>query len=232
MLAHSAIFPKVAEDSCDETSSSSSSTSSSSSESDDGEGSAVEEGDIFEGVALATEAGPPETELLAGSDHLGPAASSGYHQHSVPPAPVSPAASASARGVAASVGSQLEDRGMADAAVFLENGKISFYEKGNRFECTCFRHPKCVLTRTGAYNARRKGQGRPVGLMAAWLEFNDHAAMASAEDHKNPFLVQGISKQARLAARRRLRAAEGPDIEARERGRTASEADSEPDAVP
>lgn len=58
-------------------------------------------------------------------------------------------------------------------------------------------------------NPTRSAQGRPIGLMAAWLEAGNELALGSAEEHKNQFFVMSLSRQVRQAARQRLRAMPG-----------------------
>ena len=53
------------------------------------------------------------------------------------------------------------------ATVGLEGGDIRYYRKGD-FTATCRFHPGCILTRT-SMPGRRPAQGRPLGLLAAWL---------------------------------------------------------------
>ncbi len=63
---------------------------------------------------------------------------------------------------------RLEPHMSALASVELPHGRISYYRKGD-FAAKCFRHPGCFLTRT-AKGGRRESQGRPCGLLAAWLD--------------------------------------------------------------
>lgn len=58
-------------------------------------------------------------------------------------------------------------RTQAIAAMEFGNGRISYYRKGD-FVAICQRHG-CILTRTSR-PGRRAAQGRPLGLMAAWLQ--------------------------------------------------------------
>lgn len=109
-------------------------------------------------------------------------------------------------------------------------GFIAYYDKGKRFQATCTQqgHVRCRLTRTSNESASRGAQGRPVGLMAAWLGHK-----CGPDEHRNPFLVHSFGHGDRLAARRLLRQAPGGDaLQACERVRRADEADSEPEGVP
>jgi hypothetical protein len=58
--------------------------------------------------------------------------------------------------------------GEAVAEKMFEGGKISFYNKGD-FVATCHRHARCFLTRTCKASATKPAQGRPLGLLVAWL---------------------------------------------------------------
>ena len=138
--------------------------------------------------------------------------------------------------VAPSVASSRREGGREKAEAVFEIdgvGRISYYQKHKRFECICFRHSKtderCVLTRTAAMNPRRPSQGRPLGLMMAWLlnasTFSDKA------EHGDKFLVQCVcSKPVRLHGRSELRKhPEGRELETKEE--RPDGADSEPDGM-
>lgn len=148
-----------------------------------------------------------------------------------PPAPASRAPSARAASHADSV------RGSAEVVVhFPSCGKISFYAGDNRFEAVCSCHTptgssRCILTRTSAGSNRKKSQGRPLGLLAAWLL--NAEVMGTKDDHCNRlWLLSSLSKEDRLAARRYLASLPaGPNLLACERAKAQNE-DSEPDGVP
>jgi len=123
-------------------------------------------------------------------------------------------------------------RGAAEATLDLTNGKIVFYTLQSRFQCTCSVHPGCTLTRKGTGHRFRRAQGRPLGLIARWLEIATHDGVVTKEDHQNKFLLATFSKADRLQARRRLRQREGPSLEQYERNRYPDEGDSEPEDVP
>jgi hypothetical protein len=90
---------------------------------------------------------------------------------------------------------------------FPDHGTISFYIDG-RFEAVC-RHPahlpknRCRLTRTSVGSGDSEAQGRPLGLMAAWLLASSD--FASKEEHNNPFALFILDFPARERARQRLR---------------------------
>ena len=62
--------------------------------------------------------------------------------------------------------------------LFVPGGKLTFYAGAKDFmtaECNNRRHGRCIKTKTrepphGCLAARRVGQGRPVGYLAAWLK--------------------------------------------------------------
>jgi hypothetical protein len=98
-------------------------------------------------------------------------------------------------------------RERADVVVHFPNGKISFYQKSLSFETCCFcpGHDDCRLTRSAKPSKwkTRLGQGRPLGLLVAWL-MNTNSLGDKAE-HCNAFVVMGLSQEIRLAARDTLR---------------------------
>jgi hypothetical protein len=119
-------------------------------------------------------------------------------------------------------------------------GSITFYpdkndpEKG-RFQAVCG-HPElhgksCRLTRTSAPSVRVGGnqaQGRPLGLLAAWLVVGELAADRAAHDASVPFL----SADERLAAREELLSQpNGAELAAHERPMRLGEP-LEPDGLP
>ena len=123
-------------------------------------------------------------------------------------------------------------RGRADCIVVAPRGtgKLSYYSKGARFECECFLHPRCRLTRTAKANPSRVGQGRPLGLMAAWLALRER--VGDAKEHKHAFVTASLSRQDRAAARVQLRACvNGATLESCEAPKGDAEA-SEPEQVP
>jgi hypothetical protein len=60
----------------------------------------------------------------------------------------------------------------ADAVVEVVSGTIKLYQRTHRMVAECNRHPPCFLTRTivGSAVPARSGQGRPLGLLVAWLD--------------------------------------------------------------
>jgi hypothetical protein len=129
------------------------------------------------------------------------------------PAEIGPceAASSSAGPPIAAVGGDapppVARHGKALATVVLPNGAISVYANNN-FQATCSNAAaghggRCRLTRRRLGHPTRKHapQGRPLGLMAAWLE--NTAAATTQAIHCEPFLVACTPFELRRAARGR-----------------------------
>ena len=129
-----------------------------------------------------------------------------------------------------------EPHGCADAEIRLACGKIAYYVHDHRFEAQCNCHKKCRLTRTsrGSLLASKQGQGRPLGLLAAWLMLtHGPAPPASKDEHRDPFLIALISHEDRRAARRILKSSvDGRALLSFERESRSEEATSEPEVVP
>ena len=199
------------------------------------EGLPAPELDAAEGeVSAAAPKTPTAPEIDAGCEY-GAAASS---MPAALPADMAPPLPPPATPPASRAGSARGDRREAEVVVhFPMLGKISFYRGSGNFECVCLRENHnggCRLTRTSKPSCRagREGQGRPLGLMAAWLLCD--LEIGSRAEHTNPFLVLGvISKEKRVEGRRRLRALpSGAALEACERPLRDDEPGSEPESVP
>ena len=124
------------------------------------------------------------------------------------------------------------------AVLFVPGGKLTYYYGGRDInlvaECRNCCHGRCVRTKTLKPPAERlavkkKGQGRPLGLLTAWLARGVDLALKSdhwSDDAMNP------SKAERQAARERVKADASMDA----RMILAAEADkgsgSEPEVVP
>ena len=127
------------------------------------------------------------------------------------------------------------------AVLFVAGGKLTFYDGGRDTnlvaECSNPLHGRCVRTKTlkgpadrlkAKALAAKKGQGRPVGYLAAWL-----AKSAGCESKASHWDV-AITKPERRAARDAVKADDSVDatfILGAEFGKGADE-DSEPDNVP
>ena len=130
-------------------------------------------------------------------------------------------------------GYHVSERDKARAVIVLPEGKISFYDKNTQFEAICNAHG-CKLKRTAKASEvhGREGQGRPVGLAAAWLALASAPAIQTKADHCCPFFVMGITREQRRAGRDRVKAQPGSeDLLRFERSKTEEE-DSEPDELP
>lgn len=157
--------------------------------------------------------------------------------HVADPAPVDVAVAA-AVDVVAAPGAPV-DRGMGEE-IGVPGGYLRYYKKGNMIVAHCIRHGDrdCRLTRTcNASTAKgRAGQGRPLGLMAAWLLAAHDADPDTADGHKSREFLKTIqtadSYQVRADARESLGAIEGiEEWFALERAQLESE-EAEPKAVP
>ena len=111
-------------------------------------------------------------------------------------------------------------------------GKIHMFELGARKEffaiCPCDHHaPDCRRYRT-AHGGRKVAQGRPLGLLAAWLHAGCQPAIADRDDHK----AFQPTREQRLAGRALVHADPNADLFlAFERPRRDGE-ESEPDGLP
>ena len=104
----------------------------------------------------------------------------------VPPPPPPPPPRRAAAG--ADVG-----RGRADMVMGLHGGQIAFYANKHIFQATCGNgaHGRCVLTRSAA-GGSRAAQGRPLGLLSAWLELGNNTA--SKDQHWDRTTQRGFDE--------------------------------------
>ena len=71
------------------------------------------------------------------------------------------------------------------ASVTIEDkGSIAFHESKEGFEARCWRHRGCVMSRTAKERRGRPGQGRPLGLLAAWVMCADDASSKAQHTDK------------------------------------------------
>jgi hypothetical protein len=101
-------------------------------------------------------------------------------------------------------GASVHATGKADAFFdFPPWGKISYYDRYSRFEATCHEahsgHQACRLSKL-SYPGANPAQGRPVGLLAAWLKLSD-VGVSSRYEHLNPFTMALATQEVRLEAR-------------------------------
>ena len=113
----------------------------------------------------------------------------------------------SSSGAHADVPSHVEDVEAAawksDGCVAFPGGYVQYYHKLDQFVayCTHEAHGRCVLTRSSVAGSRR-GQGRPLGLLCAWLEMGTTESCQTKADHMNR--KRWPDHSARVAARNRI----------------------------
>ena len=171
-------------------------------------------------------------ELDSGHPAAAAAEAPASASHDVPPPPVPPMPAAdrpagrSSRAVS-STGPQTA--ALANATFGI--GRISFYKEGHdkfRFRAVCNQHPGCQLSQLLPQGeGQRARPGRPLGLMAAWLD--PTIAVESRHEHRNPFFMASLDREVRKAARQKLKQAPGAQgLFDREKGANPGE-DSEPE---
>lgn len=151
----------------------------------------------------------------------------------LPPPPAPPSEFSERRSLDGAAG-----RGRADVLCRFAGGEIVWY-KHRRFEAVCRVCPKtpsgkpCKLSKV-SYEGANKAQGRPLGLLAAWLEAG-HQCMTDGADHKDKLFVKHcFPPKKRREARRRLRefgGAAAAALEGKEREQRLGE-ESEPEPTP
>ena len=99
------------------------------------------------------------------------------------------------------------DRGTADATVELPGGigSIAYDARYKKFQatCRCRDHGySCKLSRTSQPSRAIVGQGRPIGLMGAWLTVELVEMCSDHEAHISPFALAVLSVEKRRVARR------------------------------
>lgn len=108
-------------------------------------------------------------------------------------------------------------------------GELRYHEKTQNIVAFCHTHKTthdCRRGRTVTANSSRAGQGRPIGLLVAWLlDPDSHGATPDAKRFVHPF-------DARLAARRHFNALDGSTVFAQcERGKFETETYDEPQKI-
>ena len=159
-------------------------------------------------------------ELLEDSTIVGGAPAEvdvGLEAHDVPASSDGAAASSSGAELLGAVAAEPAaprlsgPRGAHLSSVQVGHGSIKFYEKLNCFvaECTCPGHGRRRLTRKSIAHSHtsRSAQGRPLGLLAAWLKAA--STYSSQADHSNPFVACSFSLAERASSRRELRSQPG-----------------------
>ncbi len=74
-----------------------------------------------------------------------------------------------------------------DQLLVVPGGVLRWYKKLDKFQATCChpRHDRCILSRTSE-SGRKLGQGRPLGLLTAWLKWgHEDPTVATKDDHWN-----------------------------------------------
>lgn len=125
-----------------------------------------------------------------------------------------------------------------EVVVVTKWGKITFYPHDSRFEAVCRFHQeagdsrRCRLTRLATKNRSRKAQGRPLGLMLAWLE-DAECRPGSRSEHVLPMHVgTSYSYDKRRYYRNLLKNMDnGPLLLEKERPQ-GEDPDSEPEGCP
>ena len=187
-----------------------------------GEHSQVSDASLFHGLGAGF-GEDDEEDVLPGLDPIVPP----------PPDPFDGGACAARRGGGRRGAVPVHERGKADAEVRVDGGRIAYYARYKVFEATCERHKRCRVDRVScrSSNADRPGQGRPLGLLAAWLAIHHSIHVSDAFEHLHPFIIAGISREQREAGRARVTAAvAGPQVLAKEGPKRIGEPD-EPEAI-
>lgn len=150
-----------------------------------------------------------------------------------------PSASSGPLRAASSSATAYSRRATADTSMVLPNGGvISFYRSTGNFQatCACDRHTpanSCRLTRTHkpSQAMSRKGQGRPLGLMAAWLLSCE--TFGSSSEHKDAWgLNFAKDRNRRRDGRAALKACPGYAALAAHERPSGAGSDSEPEDIP
>ena len=161
---------------------------------------------LFEDPLFFSETPPlgEGADLPPGDALPGGAAGSSGDAPAVPP-PLPAPATPPAEGLAA----EKKKKQAPMAVVFLPGGKLTYYySEKNAFctaECSNPKHGRCIKTRTmkepATAAAKSKGQGRPVGHLAAWLAKGvdlDSKALHWADEHQ-PSFAERVAARARVA---------------------------------
>ena len=105
------------------------------------------------------------------------------------------------------------DREAAELRIDVQGGYLKYHRKTQQIVAHCLRHGDrlCRLTRTvkGAAGRARAGQGRPLGLLCAWLQASDRAELDSSEEHKHFSTLSPLSFEERMTARAEFTALPG-----------------------
>lgn len=171
------------------------------------------------------EAGSSNDAAMAVPGPSGPASSASQAAAATP----APAAS---KAPPPAAGPLFRDRAPAAARVDYRNGSISYYgskddESKGRFQVVCgnpLHGGRCRLTRTNCAPqraGRNAAQGRPLGLLAAWLACSDSCETKEDHDAAVAFLSAADRRQCRIEL---LGMASGAAVAVMERERRDEEA--------
>lgn len=145
----------------------------------------------------------------------------------VPP-PSEPAPGGESMPAASSGPAHFAMRTAAEISCVVDGGTITYYKNKQSYEARCTAHEKCRMTRTclPSNSFIRKGQGRPLGLLASWLAGHSQFSTKFAHFLHSP--NTGVRKQHRLKL---METASGRLLLATERPQRG-DSDIEPDHVP
>ena len=123
-----------------------------------------------------------------------------------------------------------------DKVSFLLYGDLRFNHEENHLMAVCAVHDDCRKARTcNAATAahlvsRNPFQGRPLGLLTAWLKLG--SKFKTAQEHKAASVMKAISFQDRKQARSEfLRSPAAKELASHERARLSYESDDEPSEI-
>ena len=104
----------------------------------------------------------------------------------------------------------LLDRSKNDGEVYIGSGVIRLYKSQGVFEATCSgdNHTRCRLTRMRHGNPAFPDQGRPLGLLAAWLLCGDIGIASNEVEHHDDlvFALFDFDERVRCRALLHIRA--------------------------
>ena len=187
--------------------------------------SVVDDATVAEQVAeaLAAEAEPLEAAGAGQALHLPAAAAAAAADDMLPPADVAPPLVPKAKAKAAPrSGGELS--GEAVLRLKVPGGTLVYYEHTKDVTAYCDRHPECRKTRT-TRPGNKRGQGRPLGFLLAWLGKAADYTNQSTHVHRCR-----VTLEDRRAGRMLLMLQEGWEtLGNKERPQRADEAEEEPE---
>ena len=128
----------------------------------------------------------------------------------------------------------LPPRPTCDQVVVIPGGILHYYYNLDRFTATRLHgdHGRCILSRA-SISGRKRGQGRPLGLLSAWLLWSEKGpCCATREQHWDQSNEHYPKFESRQAARDFLWTVDGgPEMMACERMPVVGETEDEPAVV-